>query len=82
MELIEDLFCKVNPIPVKRALNLMGFGQVYRECLLQSWKKQIKERWSGLNEKLIAPSVVAFRIVSCRGHEVAARTSWFLFVCF
>lgn len=26
MELIEDLFCEVNPIPVKSALNLMGFA--------------------------------------------------------
>ena len=26
MELIEALFCEVNPIPVKSALNLMGFA--------------------------------------------------------
>lgn len=47
-------------------------GVIFTEKLFLFW----------LIEKLIAPSVVAVIIVSHRGHEVAARTSWLLFVYF
>ena len=36
IELIDSLFCEVNPIPVKYALELMGFGKaVYRQPLCE-----------------------------------------------
>lgn len=35
----------------------------------------------GLIEKLIATFAVAVRIIWHRNHEVASRTSWFLFLC-
>ncbi len=47
MDLIDALFCQVNPIPVKEALNLMGFD--VGNCRLplcemnESYKKQLKK---------------------------------------
>ena len=36
IELVDSLFCEVNPIPVKYALELMGFGKaVYRQPLCE-----------------------------------------------
>ena len=36
IELVDSLFCEVNPIPVKYALELMGFGKaVYRQLLCE-----------------------------------------------
>jgi 4-hydroxy-tetrahydrodipicolinate synthase len=43
IELIESLFCEVNPIPVKAALNLMGFGVGgYREPLVEMEDKNFE----------------------------------------
>lgn len=47
IELVNSLFCEVNPIPVKTALSLMGFGKVnFREPLLEM------ERQDFINLKL------------------------------
>lgn len=44
IELVNSLFCEVNPIPVKTALSLMGFGEVnFREPLLQMEEKDFKK---------------------------------------
>lgn len=44
IELVNSLFCEVNPIPVKTALSLMGFGDVnFREPLLQMEEKDFKK---------------------------------------
>lgn len=43
IELVNSLFCEVNPIPVKTALSLMGFGKVnFREPLLQMEKQDFQ----------------------------------------
>ena len=41
--LINALFCEVNPIPVKTALNLMGMNVGLFVCLFVKWKKAIKK---------------------------------------
>lgn len=44
LELINELFCEVNPIPVKTALELMGYGKAYfREPLLKMEEKDFLE---------------------------------------
>lgn len=43
IDLISSLFCEVNPIPVKAALNMMGFNVGgYREPLIQMEDKNLK----------------------------------------
>lgn len=45
-DLVKALFCEVNPIPVKKALNLMGMEVgSFAFCLLQKWKMQMQRDW-------------------------------------
>ena len=39
LPLIDALFCEVNPIPVKAALNMMGWEAGPCACLLRRWRK-------------------------------------------
>ena len=41
LELVNALFCEVNPIPVKHALNLMEWKLGLLECHYVQWKKLI-----------------------------------------
>lgn len=44
IELVNSLFCEVNPIPVKTALSLMGFGKAnFREPLLEMEEKDFEK---------------------------------------
>ena len=44
MELIQALFCEVNPIPVKKALELMGFQTKYLRMPLTEMEEKNLER--------------------------------------
>jgi 4-hydroxy-tetrahydrodipicolinate synthase len=51
IELISSLFCEVNPIPVKAALNLMGFNAGgYREPLIEMDDKNLERLKKAMKE--------------------------------
>ena len=44
-DLVKALFCEVNPIPVKKALNLMGMEVGSLRLPLTEWKMQMQRDW-------------------------------------
>ncbi len=52
LPLIHDLFCEVNPIPVKAAMSAMGFGEDYLRMPLTPMEDKNRERMLGEMKKL------------------------------
>lgn len=51
LPLVHDLFCEVNPIPVKAALSAMGFGENYLRLPLTPMEKANEEKLLGEMKK-------------------------------